>query len=159
MVLLSQAWSNKSVSNDALISPDRASEAVAQTLRLFIGRGRKFSVEDVAEGTGIPARTLRSYIATGEERRAPSGDTLLVLSHFLGRDFSSRLLGNIGQGTFDLNPAPGEPGYVIATLIRVASVFAELGVDQVFCNGDKGKLAPLADLAVSVLTPFTSQAR
>lgn len=147
------------MSNDALISPDRAADGIASALRLFIGRGRRFSVEDAAEGTGIAARTIRSYIASGSERRSPSSENLMVLSHFLGRDFTSRLMSILGQGTFDLDPEPGEPGYVIATLIRVASVFAELGVDQVFCNSDKGKLAPLADLAVSVLTPFTSKAR
>ncbi len=147
------------MSNDRLISPDRAGNAVADALRLFVGRGRRFSVDDVSDGTGIPVRTLRSYVATGEERRTPPSDTLLVLASFLGRDFTARLLSDIGQGTFDLDPEPGAPGYVIATLMKVASVFAELGMDQVFCNGDKGKLAPLADLAVSVLIPFTSKGR
>lgn len=147
------------MSNETLISPDCASTAIAQSIGLFIGRGRKFSVDEAAAGTGIAARTIRSYIASGEERRAPSSENLLILSHFLGRDFTARLLGNIGQGSFDLDPAPGAPGHVIATLVKVASVFADLGSDQIFCNIDKGKLSPLADLAVSVLIPFTTKGR
>lgn len=147
------------MSNSRLISPDRAGDAIADALRLFVGRGRRFAVEDVSEGTGIPVRTLRSYLATGEDRRTPPADTLLVLSSFLGRDFTARFLGCVGQGSFDLDPIPGEPGHVIATLVRVASVFAELGADNVYCNLDKGKLSTLADLGVSILTPFTSTSK
>jgi hypothetical protein len=46
-------------------SSDDAKLLIADTLRLYVGRGRRLSWEDLAEATEIKEGTLRSYVAEG----------------------------------------------------------------------------------------------
>jgi hypothetical protein len=91
-----------SVSDNTLIEQDCASQQIARAIGLFMGAGRKYSVADVSLGTNIPSRTLSGYIASGEDRRTPSADKLLVLMHFFGIEFASKVLGVVGMGAHDL---------------------------------------------------------
>ncbi len=45
-------------------SDENAKRVIADALRLFVGRGRWISWEDLADATGEKAGTLRSYAAT-----------------------------------------------------------------------------------------------
>lgn len=157
MVLLWQARSKIAVSNDHLISTAGVDDEIARAIGLFMGRGRRFSVADVAEGTGLGARSLQSYIASGEDRRTPSYEVLFTLMQFFGPQFTSKVLGWIGQGAHSLTPEPGDPGMVIATLAQGVSQFAIRGADNHFCHLDQGALEPVADELIATLVPFSSR--
>lgn len=139
-----------------------ADEAVYRALSLFIGDGRRFSVDDIEIGIpGLKARTVSSWIAHSlENRRAPKGRDLLRIAHFLGDDgptFLSKAYGPIGIGAHSLDPKPGDPGRVIATIVGAAAKFAELGADGVYCHRDKCALEPITDELIATVQPFCTQ--
>jgi hypothetical protein len=144
------------VSNSTMISHAAADEAICKAVSLFMGRGRAHSVEDVAIGTGIPARTLSAMIASGGDRRCPSGPNLLLLASFFGVTFTDRVLGCIGQGARDLDPAADAPAVIVATLMQGAAEFAKAGADGQFCHRDRGELADDAAMMIQILEPFTA---
>jgi len=145
------------VSNDSMISPDQADDVIFRALSLIMGRGRKFSVEDVELGTGIPARTLSAMIAADVgARRRPKGQHLLMLCQFFGTSFTERLLAPIGQGATDLDPTSDAPCKVVATLMRGAAEFADRAADGQFCHRDRGDLADDAVEMIQILTPFAA---
>lgn len=146
------------MSNEGLISTAGVDDEIARAVGLFMGRGRRFSVADVAMVTGINARTLQSYIASNEDRRTPSYEQLFTLMQFFGPQFTSKVLGWIGQGAHSLTPEATDPGMVIATLAQGVSQFAIRGADNHFCHVDQGELEPVADQLIATLVPFSSKA-
>ncbi|PTQ12937.1 hypothetical protein CLG96_02000 [Sphingomonas oleivorans] len=151
---------NNAASHTALISPEAADDHIHRTLGLFIGQGRRFSVEDIETGTGIPARTVSGWIANAvENRRRPKGGHLMILCHFIGVEFTNKLLGAVGQGARDLNPAEDAPASVVSKLVSGAAEFAKRGLDGRYCHTDRGELEDDADEMIMILTPFSSRAR
>lgn len=147
------------MSNDPAFDDDRVASEIHRAISLRMGRGREYSVEDVGTGTKIPARTLASYIAAGDNRRTPSGPALLRLMGFFGAEFTTKVLSLVGMGAFYLEPEPNDPAIVIATLVEGASHFARRGADRVYCHNDQGALEPIADEMIATLTPFSSRSR
>lgn len=163
MVLLLQAGSNNAVSTTPYCTQDLADEAVYRALSLFIGDGRRYSVDDIEIGVpGLKARTVSSWIANSpENRRAPKARDIMRIAHFLGHDgivFLSKIFGPIGLGAHSLTPQAGDPGVIIATLAQGVSQFAIRGADNVFCHVDQGALEPVADQMIATLVPFSSKA-
>lgn len=146
------------MTNSTLIAPEEADAAVWRALTLFIGRGRRYSVEDVATGTGIPGNTIAKWLTPDPlQRRRPKGCHLLLVAQFIGVAFTNKLLGPIGQGGRELEAADDAPGRVIARLAAASAKFAELGADGAFDHVDRGKLEPFADDMIEVITPFSSR--
>lgn len=152
-----------SVSNPRLISTDAFREAVYHAIRLFVGRGRSWSVEDVAVALNaadhkITARAVQSWIASDPiERRTPDTPMLGALCQLLGPSFTAKWLGPLGQGAHSLSAVTGSPAQIIAALMDGSAQFAVRGIDGVFCNIDRGDLETVADKMIEILTPFSSK--
>lgn len=144
------------MSNSSMISPEAAEEAICKAIGLVMGRGRAHSVEDVAFATKIPARTLSAMIASGGDRRCPSGANLLLLCSFFGVSFTDRVLGEIGQGARDLDPAADAPSVVVAKLMTGAAEFARAGADGRYCHVDRAELRDDAVMMIQILEPFAA---
>jgi hypothetical protein len=74
------------------VSRSAMGEAVARGLRLFIGRGREFSVKIVANRTGVPDRAIESAMVLdtdSEDWRPLKPEYLAALGRFLGPEFNS----------------------------------------------------------------------
>lgn len=141
-----------------------ASDTIYSALSIFIGDGKKHSVLDVEAGTGIPNRTVSSWIANSiENRRAPKMRDILRIAHWLGhRDgliLMSKMMGPLGFGAHPLRPKAGDPGAIIATLTTGAGHFAVRGADNVYCHQDHGALEPIADEMIATLLQFSSRGR
>lgn len=144
------------MTNESMISPDVAEEAICRAIGLLMGRGRQHSVEDVALATRIPPRTLSAMIASGGDRRCPSGCNLLLLCSFFGVEFTDRVLGTIGQGARDLDPAADAPAVVISKLMTGAAEFARAGADGRYCHVDRAELRDDAVMMIQLLEPFAA---
>lgn len=152
-----------SVSDDCLISHDRAEDAIFRALALFMGRGRPHAVADVGlalreRGHQISDRALHSYIAADPgERKMPPADILLVLQQYFGSRFASKVLSAIGQAAREMAPLPADPAKVIMVLGTGFTQFAIRGADGIYCHQDDGALEPIADEMIQVLEPFSSR--
>lgn len=81
--------------NPTGITQETAQVQLSDAMRLFVGRGRRFSCAAVAAATGIPQRTVESYVH-GEA--TPSLANLLRLVAVLPCEFTNMLLAPAGKG-------------------------------------------------------------
>lgn len=104
---------NDSAGNSLLISRNAANETFREALRMFVGRGKRFSVKQLSNGTGIKDRMIECFMAQidSTDFRKPDLEEVLSIASFLGPDFTTELLEPAQQGAFwlpDDEPAPGE---------------------------------------------------
>lgn len=96
-----------------IVSRERIGNAILDALRLYIGRGRRYSVKQVSNATGVKDRVIECAMTAVDsiDYRPLSLEALLSITGFLGADFTNEWIGLAGQGAFDLpdesQPPPG----------------------------------------------------
>jgi hypothetical protein len=134
---------NDSANIESLVSRSSARSKVRDALRLFIGRGRRYSVKQVCNATGVPDRLIECAMCDPEsgDYRALSLEHLLSLSQFLGAAFTSEWMLLACQGTFELPdcelPAPGT---LAALDAQDTAEIVTRAADGEFCEDDKQAL-------------------
>lgn len=105
---------SKSAGIESLVPRTAAYAALGKALRLYVGRGCRFSYKELERKAGVPARMIEAYRydPDHEEWRAAPFEHILSLTAALGPDFSSDWLGLADQGAFwlpdDGDIPPGE---------------------------------------------------
>lgn len=94
----------ESANFELLVSRNSVREAHRKALRLFVGRGRRFSVKELANGSGVPDRVIECAMCEVESEfyRPLSHEALSSIMQFLGAPFASICLEPSGLGTFEL---------------------------------------------------------
>lgn len=93
-----------------LVSREQAGNRIGRALKLFIGRGRQYSVKEVSNATGVKDRVIECAMADAAsyDFRPLPNEALLSLALFLGADFTNSWIALAKQGAFDL-PDDGDP--------------------------------------------------
>jgi hypothetical protein len=91
----------------SLVSRNAFHRAIADALGLYVGRGRRYSVRELSEATGVPERQLECAKidpegAQAEDWRPLKAEELASLTKFLGVSFASAFLAPCGLGAFEL---------------------------------------------------------
>lgn len=126
-----------------LVSRIEIDGAIHDALRLFVGRGRRYSVKQLSNGSGVPDRMIESAMAEVESTdfRPLAREYLWSIMQFLGAAFTSELLLKIHQGAFDLPddeiPPPGE---IIRDAAQDTARIAEAAVDGDLDSGNASTL-------------------
>ncbi|MGI9412096.1 MAG: hypothetical protein ACR2PM_00390 [Hyphomicrobiales bacterium] len=122
------------------LSTSEANRRFANALNLFVGRGRRFSVEAVAEATGIPRRTVQSY-KDGEA--CPCHVNLLAMLAVLPAAFANEIFAPCGlEGV--RRAEGGNPCTFAAneSILTVAQRLGEmLANDGKFCHREQMEIA------------------
>jgi hypothetical protein len=98
---------------EPLVSRNAAREKIRAALRLYCGRGRRFSVKELSEGAGVPERAIEAAMCfiDDENYRPLALENLLSIATFLKAPFVSIYLELAGLGAFELMdgqpPLPG----------------------------------------------------
>jgi hypothetical protein len=89
---------------ELLISRNSIRERQRNALRLYIGRGRRFSVTEASQGSGVPERQIEAAMCFIEDEnyRPLSLENVASLAKFLGASFASHYLELSGLGAFSL---------------------------------------------------------
>lgn len=89
---------------DPLVSREEIREKIRKALSLYVGRGRRYSVEDLAEGAGVPKRLIQAALApiNDENYRPLTLENLASIGKFLKAPFVSAYLELSGLGAFEL---------------------------------------------------------
>jgi hypothetical protein len=127
----------------ALISREQAENAFADALRLFVGRRRRYSVDQLAKGSGVPKRLIecfRGYPANHPDFRPLHFGHMLSLVRFLGADFTNEWLSLAGQGAFDLPDEEPDPGDLAADTTDDAATVVRAAMDRKFDKHEKPAL-------------------
>ena len=82
-----------------LVSREQAENKLGETLRLYVGRGRRYSVKQLSNATGVKDRAIECAMhpsGTVDYRPLNLGQ-ILSLMKFLGTDFTNELLSLVDQ--------------------------------------------------------------
>lgn len=90
---------------DPLVTREEIREKVRKALNLHVGRGRRFSVEELSEGAGVPKRSIQAAMTkiTDENYRPLTLENLASIATFLKAPFASAWLELCGLGAFELS--------------------------------------------------------
>lgn len=111
------ASSARSVNFDAddvrkpLVSRYSINERVRDALHLYAGRGRRYSVKELADGAGVPERCIEAAKADPDsaDHRPLSLENLASIAKFLRDPFASAFLEPCDLGAFELMDQPPLP--------------------------------------------------
>lgn len=136
---------NESAELTLLISRSAANSAFRDALRLFVGRGRRYSVKQLSLGTGISVRMIESFMAPVDstEFRKPDLEEVLSLASFFGSDFTSELIAPTRQGAFDIPDDDLPPGQIAADNADDNAVITRAAFDGKFDPEERRQLRPV----------------
>lgn len=99
----------KSAGFEPLVSRYALAEAFRNALRLYVGRGRRYSVKELARGIGFSTRLIEGWIAPvgTEEHRVPEAAAILSCMAFLRAEFASDLLALASLAAIDVDDDDG----------------------------------------------------
>ena len=95
----------KSAGFEPLVSRYALAEAFRNALRLYVGRGRRYSVKELSRGIGFSTRLIEGWIAPvgSEEHRVPEAAAILSCMAFLRAEFASDLLSLASLAAVDVD--------------------------------------------------------
>jgi hypothetical protein len=101
---------------EPLVSRNAIRERVRDAMRLYVGRGRRYSVKELSSGAGVPTRAIEAAMCfvNDENYRPLALENLASICSFLGAPFASAFLDPCGLGAFELSGQPPLPK-VLAT--------------------------------------------
>lgn len=127
-----------------LVSREQAENAFRDAMNLFVGRGRRYNVPQLAKGSRVAERTIecfRSYSFGHPDYRPLHFGHMLSIAAFLGAEFTSEWLGLAEQGAFDF-PDDGDPrpGDVALESAEDTTEIVRRAADGKFCGDDRKAL-------------------
>lgn len=139
--------------NSPLIPHDLAATRLEDALRLRVGRGKRYSFSALSDASGVPTRTLESYV----QGATPSGlSTFLSIAAVLGPSFTSDILEACGQSASEMTTDQPEHmravGVMGALIQSVSEAVADGHVDHV----EAARLRPMAAELIEILTPIAA---
>jgi hypothetical protein len=101
---------------EPLVSREEIRERIRKALNLFVGRGRRFSVEELSTGSGVQKRAIQAALApiNDENYRPLTLENLASVAKFLKAPFASVYLELSELGAFELSGQPPLP-HVLAS--------------------------------------------
>lgn len=121
------------------IGPDTVRDTLADALRLLVGQGKKYSVDQLADATGDGATTIKSYL---NRRALPTADRLLRLIAVLGPAFGSALTRLAGMELTLADPEAVDLFEVHAENGALCAAMAEALRDGRFDHQEAARLRP-----------------
>jgi len=143
----------KSANNAPLVSRTAARGAFGDALRLYVGRGRRYTVKQLSNGSGVADRVIECALCDPESHdyRQPDMGAQLSLIQFIGPEFTTEWLKMAGQGAFwlpDLDDTP--PGEMAADLSDGAAAVVRRALDGELCPEDRRQLRPVGRRLISL---------
>lgn len=131
--------SNNSANFPLLVSREQAGNTIGSALRLFVGRGRQYSVKQLANATGVKDRVIECATcdAASIDYRPLPPEALLSIALFLGSAFTSEWISLAKQGAFDLPDADDPPpGAIAADNCDDTAVVTRAAIDGKFTSDE-----------------------
>jgi len=133
-----------------LIPHDLAARQLQDALRIRVGRGRRYSFADLSDATGVPARTLESYVSGA----TPGFHVLLSLCAVLGPSFTSAILAPCGQAAQDADSDAPEHMKVLTAMGRLMAELTKAVEDGHVDHREAATLGPMAAELREMLQPI-----
>lgn len=138
------------MSNGPLIPHDVAARSIEDALRLRVGRGKRYSFPALSDATGIPLRTLESYV----QGATPGLSALLTLCSVLGPSFTSDVLRPCGQVAREGSPDDAQHMQVVASMAGLTGMIADALTDGKVDHREHAQMQPVAAELIDALEPL-----
>lgn len=127
---------------EPLVSRNRAGAAVAKALSLYVGRGRRYSVKQLSNATGVKDRMIECAKCDPDNTdwRPLPLEALLSISAFLGADFTNEWLPLSGQGAFELPDGEPDPGDLAIDSTEDSATVVRAAMDGKFDEDERADL-------------------
>lgn len=128
---------------DLLVSRNSLRAAIRKALDLYVGRGRRYTVKELSNATGVPDRIIESakLDADDPDFRPLREENLMSVGKFLGAPFVSVWLETMGLGAFELMDGQIPlPGILAAEEAADTAEVAALAADGEFGADDREEL-------------------
>lgn len=151
-----------SANETPLVSRERVGNEINAALRLFVGRGRRYSVKQLSNATGVKDRVIECAMcdaATIDYRPLPL-EALVSIAGFLGPEFTCEWLKLAQQGAFWLPETGGDsPARMAADVADDAAAVVRAGMDDHFDADERKALRPVGRhlMAVGAKLAFQSE--
>ena len=146
--------SNAASANETpLVSREHAGNVINEAIRLFVGRGRRYSVKQLSNGTGVKDRVIECAMcdAVSLDYRPLPLEALISISGFLGPEFTTEWLKLAQQGAFWLPESGGDsPARMAIDLADDAAAVVRAGMDDHFDAEERKTLRPVGRHLIAV---------
>lgn len=131
-----------SANNPLLVSRNTLFFNISKGLRNAVGRGKRYSVKELSNYTGVPDRAIECAKCEPDspDWRPLTIEQVVSLSSFLGPDFTNEWLSLAAQGAFWLPDEETPPGELAADNADDNAKIARAASDRVFDNGERPEL-------------------
>lgn len=133
-----------------LIPHETAVRCIEDALRLRVGRGRRYTFQGLSDATGIPTRTLESYV----EGATPGLSGLLTLCAVLGPSFTSDILSPTGLSAQDASTVDPDHQRLLSAGCAFAAQLSEALEDEKVDHREAAQLRPVAANLIAMLEPI-----
>lgn len=138
------------MSNGHIIPHDLAARKIEDALRLRVGRGKRYSFAGLSDATGIPPRTLESYV----QGATPGLSALLSLFAVLGPGFTSDVLSACGQSASTCDNDSPEHIKVMSMMGAMIAKTSDALADGHIDHREAAELRPMAAALIELLEPI-----
>lgn len=125
-----------------LVSREQAGNAIGSAMRLFVGRGRRYSVKQLSNATGIKDRVIECVMCRVDnpDYRPLSDFALLSVAKFLGADFTNEWLHLAEQGAFNTSDDDPDPGTIAIESTEDSAAVVRAAMDGEFDDHERPDL-------------------
>ena len=137
---------NDTAELNLLVSREHAENKLRDAIRLYVGRGRLYSVEQLAKGIGLPMKNgkqitkpLYDFISPrvgSPDHRPLHFGLVMSITAFLGPDFTNEWLGIASQVAFDVTDEEPDPGQLAAITSQDTADIVRMVADGDLANDD-----------------------
>ena len=138
------------MSKGTIIPHDLAARRIEDALRIRVGRGRRYSFSALSDATGIPTRTLESYV----QGATPGLCALLSLCAVLGPSFTSDVLAPCGQVASEADPDAPEHMRVVSMMGGMVAAVSDALADGHVDHREAAELRHMAQELIQALQPM-----
>ena len=127
-----------------LVSHEQLENAFWRALRMFVGRGKRHSADEVSKGSGVHRRTLdcyRGYAIGHPDHRPLDYAQKFSIASFIGADLTTQWIGFIGQAAIDLPDFEPDPGELAADTSEDSAKVVRMAADRDLTNDDPDQLS------------------
>lgn len=143
---------------EPIVSRDRVIDTMRGELRTAIIVQRRMTVEEVSAASGVPVRTIRTYMANDPaEVREPCLSAALSVAVVLGGRAVAALMALIGYSGTPLDePDPLQPMLLAATAMQHLSTIATAAADGRIDHTEMPGCREAADMLIATVLPLAS---
>jgi hypothetical protein len=122
-----------------LVSHEQLENAFWKALRMFVGRGKRHSADEVSKGAGVHRRSLdcyRGYPIGHPDHRPLDYAQKFSIASYIGSELTSEWIGFIGQVAYDLPDFEPDPGELAADVSEDTAKVVRMAADRDLTNDD-----------------------